>query len=307
MVIFARSGTIEECCPRSQRRRSDEELGAKVRASFVASDRTYGARRCGKTCWRQGCRVVCIDAAAAGRPPLRFTPRRITVCRSSCRVSMSTVGAATWQFSSSFSFSHGPSRTSTGDYDLKANWTFNDIRRVNMRGDKPEHAYGMAVEMRELYSSPNGDRWYLVRDVDLGQVFIRHEPNLPSGGNAAHIEIGTFLGRGGQGPEHRELLRLIGTLVERGHSFERGTAVRIKSHAKSYIVELTDGSKWRIWPGDLATTLGWTPEAEIEVLPIEYEFCSHVLVDQSDGSRVRAIDASNDFPVEKLRKFLRRG
>ena len=31
--------------PRSQRSRSDEELGAKVRASFVASDRTYGARR----------------------------------------------------------------------------------------------------------------------------------------------------------------------------------------------------------------------------------------------------------------------
>jgi len=31
--------------PRSQRSRSDEELGAKVRASFIASDRTYGARR----------------------------------------------------------------------------------------------------------------------------------------------------------------------------------------------------------------------------------------------------------------------
>ena len=31
--------------PPSQRSRSDEELGAKVRASFLASDRTYGARR----------------------------------------------------------------------------------------------------------------------------------------------------------------------------------------------------------------------------------------------------------------------
>jgi putative transposase len=30
---------------RSQRSQSDEELGAKVRASFLASDRTYGARR----------------------------------------------------------------------------------------------------------------------------------------------------------------------------------------------------------------------------------------------------------------------
>ena len=31
--------------PRSRRSRSDEELGAKVRTSFLASDRTYGARR----------------------------------------------------------------------------------------------------------------------------------------------------------------------------------------------------------------------------------------------------------------------
>src|SRR5881394_1034167 len=31
--------------PRSQRDRSDEELGARVRASFLGSDRTYGARR----------------------------------------------------------------------------------------------------------------------------------------------------------------------------------------------------------------------------------------------------------------------
>jgi hypothetical protein len=103
------------------------------------------------------------------------------------------------------------------------------------------------------------------------------------------------------------LLRLIGTLVERDRSFERGTAARIKSHAKSHIVELTDGSKWRIWPGDLATTLERTTEAEIEALPIEDEFCSHVLVDQSGGSRVRAINANNDWPVEKMRKSLRGG
>ena len=31
--------------PRSQRSHSDEELGAKVRTSFLGSDRTYGARR----------------------------------------------------------------------------------------------------------------------------------------------------------------------------------------------------------------------------------------------------------------------
>lgn len=31
--------------PRSRRSRSDEDLAGKVRASFLASDRTYGARR----------------------------------------------------------------------------------------------------------------------------------------------------------------------------------------------------------------------------------------------------------------------
>jgi hypothetical protein len=40
--------------PRSQRSRSDEELGAKVRASFVASDRTYGTRRVWKDMLAEG-------------------------------------------------------------------------------------------------------------------------------------------------------------------------------------------------------------------------------------------------------------
>ena len=40
--------------PRSQRSRSDEELGAKVRTSFVASDRTYGARRVWKDLLAEG-------------------------------------------------------------------------------------------------------------------------------------------------------------------------------------------------------------------------------------------------------------
>lgn len=72
----------------------------------------------------------------------------------------------------------------------------------------------MAVETRELYSSSNGDRWYLARDIESGQVFVQHVPNAASGGRPSHIEIGAFLGRGGQGPEHQALLRLIGTLVE---------------------------------------------------------------------------------------------
>ena len=74
----------------------------------------------------------------------------------------------------------------------------------------------MAFEAKELYSSANGDRWSLVRDPGSGRVSVRHEPNAASGGRASDIGIGEFLVRGGHGPEHQELLRLIGTLVEGG-------------------------------------------------------------------------------------------
>ncbi len=67
---------------------------------------------------------------------------------------------------------------------------------------------------RELYASSNGDRWYLVRDDDTGDVLVQHRPNAPSGGQASHVEIGAFLARGGKNPEQQALLHLIGTLIE---------------------------------------------------------------------------------------------
>jgi hypothetical protein len=72
----------------------------------------------------------------------------------------------------------------------------------------------MAVERRELYSSPNGDRWFLGRDPDTGEIFVRHEPSVPSGGRPSDIDVGAFLSRGPRNPEHQALLRLIGTLIE---------------------------------------------------------------------------------------------
>ena len=80
----------------------------------------------------------------------------------------------------------------------------------------PDYGIVAATETcsaRELYASSNGDPWLLAREPDCGRVFVRHEPNLASGGRAAEFEIGDFLTRGGQGPEHQALLHLIGTLV----------------------------------------------------------------------------------------------
>ena len=71
----------------------------------------------------------------------------------------------------------------------------------------------VAIRTREIYRSANGDRWLLACDPDTARVFVRHEPNLPSGGQVADIEIGAFLIAAGNGPEKQELLRMIGTLV----------------------------------------------------------------------------------------------
>lgn len=72
----------------------------------------------------------------------------------------------------------------------------------------------MPLQTRILYNSPNGDRWLLCLDPESERVFVRHEPNVPSGGQVSEIEIGAFLSRGPLNPEHQALLRLIATLVD---------------------------------------------------------------------------------------------
>lgn len=72
----------------------------------------------------------------------------------------------------------------------------------------------MADAERLIYGSSNGDAWYLIRLRNTGAVFVRHEPNGPSGGRAKLVPVGQFLSQDARGPEHQELLRLIATLVD---------------------------------------------------------------------------------------------
>jgi hypothetical protein len=47
--------------------------------------------------------------------------------------------------------------------------------------------------------------------------------------------------------------------------------MQIKKHDRSHMVELRDGSAWRIWPGDIPKTLQCLPTTEIDVADIEDE------------------------------------
>ena len=51
--------------------------------------------------------------------------------------------------------------------------------------------------------------------------------------------------------------------------------MKIRSHSENHIVELDDGSRWQIFPGDLDLTLNWKPETDLGVVSVEDEVSSH--------------------------------
>ncbi len=53
-------------------------------------------------------------------------------------------------------------------------------------------------------------------------------------------------------------------------------------------VELLDGSIWRIAAGDIPTAILWTPTSEIEVQESDGDLYSHILINRSNDTRVRA-------------------
>ena len=84
-------------------------------------------------------------------------------------------------------------------------------------------------------------------------------------------------------------------------------AFQIMRHDKGDVVELSNGSRWRIWPEDFSKTLGWQPTTALRVVEIDDEFCSHALINPADKSRTRVIEASRSWPAEQVRKSLKKG
>ena len=81
--------------------------------------------------------------------------------------------------------------------------------------------------------------------------------------------------------------------------------MKIRSHCESHIVELEDGSRWQIFPGDLDLTLNWKPETEIVVVPADDCLSSHVLV--GGDVRVRVITDGESWPVREVKSALKEG
>ena len=81
--------------------------------------------------------------------------------------------------------------------------------------------------------------------------------------------------------------------------------MRVRSHSESHLVELDDGSRWQIFPGDLDLTLNWKPETEITVAPAEDDLGSHVLV--GAGAKVRVIPEGESWSVREVKNVLKEG
>jgi hypothetical protein len=66
--------------------------------------------------------------------------------------------------------------------------------------------------------------------------------------------------------------------------------MKIKSHSESHIVELDDGSRWRIFPA---------------VVPSDNDVSFHVLV--GEGAQVHVIAAGENWPVKEIKSVLKKG
>ena len=96
-----------------------------------------------------------------------------------------------------------------------------DLRTVSVTRPPDQCSLGGGAlvlndEQRDRLSDPdqsilvtNGDRWLLIRDTESGDMVVRHEPNLASGGQASEIEVDAFLTRTGHAPQALALRRML--------------------------------------------------------------------------------------------------
>jgi hypothetical protein len=83
--------------------------------------------------------------------------------------------------------------------------------------------------------------------------------------------------------------------------------MKIRRHSESHLVEMDDGSRWRIFPGDIDVTLNWQPDDDLKLVLIDDEASSHALVSASDNSSVRVLSVDEDWSATDVKNILSEG
>jgi hypothetical protein len=83
--------------------------------------------------------------------------------------------------------------------------------------------------------------------------------------------------------------------------------MKIRKHSESHLVELDDGSKWQIFPGDLDVTLNWQPDTDLKVVRIKDDTSSHALVSETDNTSVRVLPVDENWSVKEVKDVLKDG
>jgi hypothetical protein len=83
--------------------------------------------------------------------------------------------------------------------------------------------------------------------------------------------------------------------------------MKIRRHSESHLVGMDDGSRWRIFPGDIDVTLNWQPDDDLKLVLIDDEASSHALVSASDNSSVRVLSVDEDWSAKDVKNILSEG
>jgi hypothetical protein len=90
---------------------------------------------------------------------------------------------------------------------------------------------------------------------------------------------------------------------------ETGRPMKIRAHSESHIVELDDGTKWQVFPGDLDITLHWKPETILKLVAINDDVSPQALMSEDDDGRVRVRPVGQSWPenVQSMVGKMKRG
>jgi hypothetical protein len=138
--------------------------------------------------------------------------------------------------------------------------------------------------VKELYNSPNGDRWALCRGQS-GRLVVAHQPNRASGGRASEIDVEVFLSQPGHGPEHQALIEALTKLDNNAQNSAGGGGLGVEAADKmSRVLGRAVARCWSRLPQDIQQNLEAAVTSEGETIRQQLAVYLH-------GKHERTVDA----------------